>query len=182
MCAHARVCVCVCIINRHTQGRGPCNPIMNNEYLPTERSGQLFSCSHTQAWVISTNLTLKSQGNQGNELFSAYSGILKKYVLTRAKECLSSRIDELASKSEGKQVKSKSSLLPCLLCELSLENEAQIQGLSSNNPDLRWIFSLQMIQARKSFTGMPSSWVLVDSRCSHLKPNKISRHWWHHPC
>ena len=155
---------------------------MSNECLPTERPRQLFSCFYTWDWVISPSLMLESQGNPGNVLFSAYSGILKKYVLTRAKECLSSRIDELASKSEGKQVKSKSSLLPCLLCELSPENEAQIQGISSNNPDLRWIFSLQMIQARKSFTGMSSSWVWVDSRCSHLKPNKISRHWWHHPC
>ena len=30
-----------------------------------------------------------------------------------AKECLSNRIDELASKREGKQAKSKSFLLPC---------------------------------------------------------------------
>ena len=40
-------------------------------------------------------------------------GILKKQILMSAKACFFSRKDELMSKSEGKQAKSKAILLPC---------------------------------------------------------------------
>lgn len=42
------------------------------------------------------------------------------------KESLSSMIYELANKSKGKQIKSKSYYLPCLLFELPLEGVAQV--------------------------------------------------------
>jgi hypothetical protein len=54
-----------------------------------------------------------------------FVGILKKRVLIPLKECLSNRIDELESKSEGKQAKDKSFLLPCLFCGLPPEGVAQ---------------------------------------------------------
>lgn len=41
-------------------------------------------------------------------------------------ESQSSRIYELANKSEGKQIKSKSCCLPCLLYKLPLEGVAQV--------------------------------------------------------
>jgi hypothetical protein len=37
---------------------------------------------------------------------------------------------------------------------------------TSNNPDLRWVFPLHVIQSETFFMGLPSSWVLGDSRCS----------------
>ena len=57
---------------------------------------------------------------------SEYVGVQKKWDLTPVKECFSNREDELASKSEGKQAKSKSFLLPCPLMWAAPEGGAQI--------------------------------------------------------
>lgn len=54
-----------------------------------------------------------------------YVGILKKWALIALKEGLSNRIDELVNKSEGKQAKDKSFLLPCLFCGRPSEVVAQ---------------------------------------------------------
>lgn len=61
------------------------------------------------------------------------------------KECLSSKIDELASKSKGKQAKSKSFLYP----RSSLRAAGRRRG-----PELGWVFQLQVIQSAKSLTDL----------------------------
>lgn len=53
-----------------------------------------------------------------------YCGILKKWVLRPAKECLSSQTDELVR--EGKQAMRKSSLLPWPLWGLPPAGETEI--------------------------------------------------------
>jgi hypothetical protein len=58
-----------------------------------------------------------------------YTGILKKEVLTPVKECLSSRIYELSSKSESKQAKTP--FFHFLLCGLPPACIAQVYSESS---------------------------------------------------
>ena len=57
-------------------------------------------------------MVLESKGLLENFQSTVCVGILKKCILTPVKECLSIRIDELASKSEGKQAKKQSFLPP----------------------------------------------------------------------
>lgn len=75
-------------------------------------------------------------------------------VLTPVKGCLSSKIDELASKSESKQAKAASSM--------SFMEAAS----RKHNLDLGWIFSHQMILLRKFLTDGSRVCVLVVSKCS----------------
>lgn len=62
----------------------------------------------------------------------------------------SNRMDELASKCEGKQVKSKISLLsfhcPCFFI-----------WATTSGPDLGWVFLPQIIRLRTAFIGRPGS-------------------------
>lgn len=61
-------------------------------------------------------------------------GIPEKQVLTLAKGCLSHGIDELSSKCEGKQAKSKSFLRLCpFVCPASRRYD----------PDVGWVFQLK---------------------------------------
>jgi len=55
---------------------------------------------------------------------SVYSGIPQKLVVIQVKDSFNSRIDELASKSEGKQA--KASFFHVLSCELPRDVVAQI--------------------------------------------------------
>ena len=76
-----------------------------------------------------------------------------------AKECLSNRIDELASESEGKQAKPKkipSSVSFYVGCYQKVWPTFKVGLLTSND------------QLRKSLTGVPAAGVLVDSRCGQV--------------
>lgn len=44
-------------------------------------------------------------------------------------------------------------------------------------PYLRWVFSPQMIRFRKYLTGMPSVWVLVDSKYRHVDSQDQPARW-----
>lgn len=84
-------------------------------------------------------------------LSSVCIGIPKKKVLIPAKECLSNRIAELVSENERKLTKIKIFLIPCsFMC-----------AATRCDPDLKWFFSLQIIQSRKC----TDAWVLVNSMC-----------------
>jgi hypothetical protein len=74
------------------------------------------------------------------------------------KECFSNREDELASKSEGRQAKSKSFLLPCPLCGPPPGGMLQIEGWSPGSDD-----PIKRIPHRcAQLLGF-----VVDSRCGH---------------
>jgi hypothetical protein len=68
-----------------------------------------------------------------------YVGIPKMLVLIPVKDCLSSKVDELTSKSKGKQARSRSFLLSCLLWAAT-KTVTQIQGRLS---------SPQVVKSRK---------------------------------
>lgn len=80
-------------------------------------SAVVFSCSVLEAGCPSSpNPVLGSSCRIPRGRWSSVcTGLLKNRVLTPARGCLSSRVDEPASESEGKQAKSKSILLPCPL-------------------------------------------------------------------
>ena len=65
----------------------------------------------------------------------ACGGILKEWFLMPLRGGLSSSIDELANKSEGKQAKNQAFFFCVILCELPPEGVTQILG---------WIFPSQM--------------------------------------
>lgn len=64
-----------------------------------------------------------------------------------AKECLSGRIDKLASECEGRLAQSKGFLLP---------RPFMCTATRKCGPDLGWVFSPQAIQSRKSFRSEPN--------------------------
>jgi hypothetical protein len=75
-----------------------------------------------------------------------------------AKECGSSRVNEVASQSGGKELR-KSLLPPCSLVWA---------GTSRSCPYLGWIFLLHIV-SRKSLSGVyPATWIFIDSRCSQV--------------
>lgn len=57
---------------------------------------------------------------------AVYVGILKKWILTAGKKCLSNQTGELPRGSEGKQAESKAPFFLILLYGLSPEGVAQI--------------------------------------------------------
>lgn len=76
-----------------------------------------------------------------------------------AKECLSNRVDDLASESEGKRAKPKklpSSLSFYVGCHQKVRPTFKVGLLTSND------------QSRKSLTGVPATGVLADSRCGQV--------------
>jgi hypothetical protein len=78
---------------------------------------------------------------------SLYIGITKRQGLMAAKKGLSSRVDGLASESEGKQAKSKSLLPPCPFMWAATRTFAS---------DLGWVLHLKQSNQEKSLTAMPS--------------------------
>lgn len=66
--------------------------------------------------------------------FSIYVGIPKKWFLVSVKKCVRFRTKELASESEAKLAKSKSSILPCPFMEAAVIRFG---------PDLQYIFYLK---------------------------------------
>ena len=61
-----------------------------------------------------------------SQLFLVYVRIPKKWVLISVKECLSGRMEELASETEGKQAKAKVSFSRVLSYGIPAEPVAQI--------------------------------------------------------
>lgn len=61
------------------------------------------------------------------------------------KECLRSRIDELASESKDKQAKKEKSFY--VGCYLKVWPRFRVSSLTSNDPDLGQVFHRQMIWA-----------------------------------
>lgn len=77
------------------------------------------------------------------------------------KECLSSRIHELAIENEGKHAKSKSILLRCSVRGGGAATRTCCQ-------DLWWVFTPQIVNLRKDLGACPDARVLADSRYSQV--------------
>lgn len=80
---------------------------------PAGKAKNLASVQSVRLNVFSSPYLVLEFQRICRELLSSVCVRIWKKILTTAKECLIIRIDELASKSENKQAKSKGFLLPC---------------------------------------------------------------------
>lgn len=113
---------------------------------------RIGSSSVCEAGCLSSpNLSVVPEDSWDLLLFSLR--IPKKLVLVLSNECLSNRIDELASESGGNQAKSKYSLLPRpFMCDVTRSCCPLLEWASNN--------SIRKIPHR--------DWDLTDLRCNQL--------------